>query len=178
MARIVIAGGTDTARAQLSRLLSSSGSAVYRLCASGSELRRTLTECEDGVVLIAGGIPDATVDAIALDFGGSFRFLLIGRPEALEACEAPGVFKLSYPCAGSAVTGAVEMLSQLHYMLIPHRKGADKALVEEAKKLLMRRYGIDEPEAHRRMQKYAMSHGVKMTEYAAELLGQTQGTEG
>ncbi len=178
MARIVIAGSSETARTQLAGSLASSGHAVYRLCASGGELRRTLTECEDGLVLIAGGIPDTTVDALALDFGDNFRFLLIGRPEALGACESPGVFKLGYPCSASAVTGAVEMLSQLHYMTAPHRQGADRTLVEDAKKLLMREYGIDEPEAHRRMQRYAMSHGVKMTDYAAELLERSGGTEG
>ena len=30
----------------------------------------------------------------------------------------------------------------------------------------MDRYGIDEPEAHRRMQRYAMRHNTKMTDYA------------
>ena len=29
---------------------------------------------------------------------------------------------------------------------------------------------IDEPEAHRRMQQYAMRHGIKMTDYAQLLL--------
>ena len=62
------------------------------------------------------------------------------------------------------------MLSQLHDMRRPHRRGHDKTLVEDAKRLLMRRYQIDEPEAHRRMQQYAMRHNMKMTDYAAELL--------
>ena len=44
------------------------------------------------------------------------------------------------------------------------------ALVEDAKRLLMNRYGIDEPEAHRRMQQYAMRHNMKMTDYAMQLL--------
>ena len=166
VARIVIVGISEVSRTQLSRLLASSGHAVYRLCASEGELRRTLTECEDGVVIISGMQPDD----VATDFGGSFHFLLIGRPEALSACEAPQVFKLAYPCSGSAVLGAVEMLSQLHAMRLPRRSGGDKELVEEAKRLLMRREGIDEPTAHRRMQVYAMRHNIKMTDYALQLL--------
>lgn len=166
MPRIVIAGTSEVSRAQLSRLLASSGYAVFRLCASEGELRRTLNECEDGIALMAGIQPDD----IAADFGERFQFLLIGRPEALSACESPRVFKLAYPCPGSAVIGAVEMLSQLHAMRLPHRSGGDKALVEDAKRLLMDRYQIDEPEAHRRMQRYAMAHNVKMTDYAAQLL--------
>ena len=166
MSRIVIASASEASRNQLARLLASSGYAVFRLCASEGELRRTLAECEDGIVLVSGIQPDE----IAADFGILFQFLLIGRPEALEACESPQVFKLTYPCSGSAVIGAVEMLSQLHYMRLPHRSGGDKALVEDAKRLLMRRHGIDEPEAHRHMQQYAMQHGIKMTDYAQLLL--------
>ena len=142
MSRIVIASASEASRNQLARLLASSGYAVFRLCASEGELRRTLTECEDGIVLVSGIQPD---DVVA-DFGDSFQFLLIGRP------------------------GAVEMLTQLHYMRLPRREGRDKALVEDAKRLLMDKYRIDEPEAHRRMQQYAMRHNMKMTDYAAQLL--------
>ena len=166
MSRIVIASASEASRNQLARLLASSGYAVFRLCGSEGELRRALAECEDGIVLVSGIQPDD----IAADFEGRFQFLLIGRPETLNACESPQVFKLAYPCPGSAVIGAVEMLSQLHSMRLPHRQGRDKALVEDAKRLLMQRYDIDEPEAHRRMQRHAMRHGLKMTDYAQLLL--------
>ncbi len=170
MARMIIVGASEASRTQLSRLLASSGYTVYRSCAYSGELRRALTECEDGIVLITGGLPDARPDDIAADFGTLFQFLLIGRPETLEVCESQQIFKLAYPCSGSAVLGAVEMLSQLHHMRLPHRKAEDRTLVEEAKRRLMREYGIDEPEAHRRMQRRAMRLGVKMTDYAALLL--------
>ena len=166
MARIVIASPSEASRTQLNRLLASSGHSVFRVCTSEGELRRILTECEDGIVLISGMQPDD----LSTDFGNCFQFLLIGRPETLNACESPQVFKLPYPCSGSAVLGAVEMLSQLHTMRLPHRQGRDRAVVEDAKRLLMRNYQIDEPEAHRRMQQYAMRHGIKMTDYAAQLL--------
>ena len=166
MARIVIAGTLEASRTQLARLLASSGHAVFRLCASEGELRRTLTECEDGIGICSGMQPGD----ITAEFGNSFQCLLIGRPETLSACESLQVFKLAYPCSGSAVIGAVEMLSQLHYMRLPHRSGEDRQIVEQAKRLLMRTWGIDEPEAHRRMQQYAMRHGVKMTEYALRII--------
>ena len=166
MARIVIAGTSEASRTQLARLLASSGYSIYRSCASGGELRRTLTECEDGIVIFSGMQPDD----VTADFGSSFQFLLIGRPETLSTCESPQVFKLAYPCSGSAVIGAVEMLAQLHYMRLPHRSSEDRQIVEQAKLLLMRTCDIDEPEAHRRMQQYAMRHGIKMTDYAQLLL--------
>ena len=41
----------------------------------------------------------------------------------------------------------------------------------------MRTCGLTEPEAHRRMQQHAMTHGIKMTEYAIQLLKDSEGTE-
>ena len=170
MARIVIVGASEAGRTQLNRLLTSSGYGVFRLCASGGELRRVLNTCEDGIVILAGTVSDCLPDDLIGDFGDCFQFLMIARPEVLTACEEPRLFKLNYPCAGSAVIGAVEMLSQLHTQQLPKRSGEDKALVERAKALLMRACDITEPEAHRRMQQHAMSHGIKMTDYANQLL--------
>lgn len=177
MARIVIAGASEAGRTQLSRLLASSGRGVFRSCASGGELRRALAACEDGIVLLVGSVPGCRPDDLTADFGDSFQFLLVGKSEALSACESPQIFKLAYPCAGSAVLGAVEMLSQLHAMRLPRRSGAERAEVERAKALLMARDGLSEPEAHRRMQQFAMRRNMKMTEYAAQLLRDSEGTE-
>ena len=170
VARIIIASAAEASRAQLSRLLASSGIEVYRLCASGGELRRAMDECEDGVVVVAGVLPDCRPDDLIWDFESCYQILLIGRPEVLSSCESPDIFRLALPSSGSVILGAVEMLSQLHGMRLPKRTGEDKALVDEAKRLLMREQGISEPEAHRQMQKYAMRQSIKMTEYAAQLL--------
>ena len=170
MARIIIVSTSEKSRLQLSGLLASSGYGVFRVCASASELRRTLTACEDGIVIVAGSVPECSPDDLVGDFGDGFHVLLVGRPDALNACESPRVFKLAYPCAGSAVIGAVEMLSQLHAMGLPRRAGEDRALIDRAKLILMRRQGISEPEAHRQMQLYAMRHSMRMTDYARALL--------
>ena len=177
MTRIVIVGPSETSRAQLSRILALSGYPVYRACATNGELRRTLSQCDDGLIVIAGGVPDGRPDDIAADYGDIFQILMIARPESLLSCESREVFKLSYPCPIHAVTGAVEMLAQLHEMRLPRRAGGEKDLVERAKRRLMRDLGIDEAEAHRRMQRYAMRHNMKMTDYAAMLLHDSEGTE-
>ena len=170
MARIVLASASESGRAQLGRLLASSGFTVFRACASGGELRRALNACGDGVVLLAGSVPGCLPDELAADFGESFQLLLIGRPEVLAGCEAERVFKLAYPCAGSAVVAAVEMLAQLHSMHLPHRGGGEKALVEQAKALLMKKRGLSEPEAHRRLQQTAMARGLRLADLARQVV--------
>ena len=42
--------------------------------------------------------------------------------------------------------------------------------MERAKAILIKQLQITEPEAHHLLQKQAMDHGVKMTEYAAKIV--------
>ena len=170
MPRIVIASASEKSREQLSRLLASSGFSVFRCCGSGSELRRTINECEDGIVVVMGALPDCDMDELQWDWGARVQILLIGKPALLEKCESPEVFRLSLPVNAQALVGAVEMLAQLHQMRLPKRTGTEKQTVDRAKRLLMRRHGVTEPEAHRALQQYAMRHGMKMADYAAEIV--------
>ncbi len=177
MARIVVASAAEESREKLSQLLASSGFAVFRCCASGSELRRTINECEDGVVVLMGLLPGCKPDELQWDYGDRIQILLIAKPLVLESCEAPEIFRLPLPLSSQALVGAVQMLSQLHQMRLPRRAGTEKEMVERAKRLLMKQHGITEPEAHRTLQQYAMNHGVRMADYAAQILKSSKGTE-
>ena len=174
MARIVIASAADAAREHLSQLLISSGFSIFRCCAAGSELRRTLNECEDGVVILMGPLPGCKPDELQWDYSERIQILLIAKQPVLENIESPEIFKLAMPSSGQAVIGAVEMLSQLHRMKLPRRTGESKDVVERAKAVLMKQKGLSEPEAHRTMQQYAMNHGIKMAEFAARILDAEQ----
>ena len=170
MARIVIAGRTAQSREQMASLLSSSGYPVYRLCSGAGELRRVLNDCDDGLLILAGQLPDCSADELFWDYGSQVQILLIARPPVLEACEEAGVFRLALPTSQQAVLGAVEMLTQLHRMCLPRRSADEKQLVEEAKALLMRRDGLTEPQAHRMLQQAAMSRGLRMADCAAQII--------
>lgn len=170
MARIIIAGSTEQSREQLSRLLASSGHPVFRICSNVGELRRVLNETEDGLLILAGRMADCRPDDLVWDYGDRVHILLIAREPVLEECESPEIFRLALPVSGQMVIGSVEMLTQMHRMRMPKRTGADKQIVEQAKELLMRRHGISEAEAHRTLQRFAMDHGMKMTEYAEKII--------
>ncbi len=175
MARIVIAGSSGQSRAQMASLLSSSGHAVFRVCASEGELRRALNDGEDGLLILAGQMQDCGVDELFWDYGERVHFLLIARPPELEKCEEAGVFRLALPTSRQAVLGAVEMLSQLHGMRLPKRAADEKRAVEDAKRLLMQRRGLTEPQAHRALQQYAMDHGLRMADCAARIVREDGG---
>jgi len=158
----------------MTRLLASSGFSVFRVCASGSILRRTISESEDCIVIMMGQLPDCKADELVWDYGDRVQILLIARPEVLDDCESREIFKLAIPTSGRSITGALEMLNQLHAMRAPKRMGAERQVVEQAKEILMRQRGLTEPEAHHLLQKYAMDHGMKMSDYAADIVRQTK----
>lgn len=170
MARIVISGASEQSRSQMARLLSSSGYPVYRLCAGSGELRRALNDCDDGLLILAGALPDTGTDELYWDYGQQVYILLVARPPVLEACEEEGVFRLALPTSQQAVLGAVEMLTQLHRMRLPKRSADDRDLIEQAKAILMRREGLTEPQAHRTMQQWAMNRGRRMADIALNII--------
>jgi len=172
--RTIIAAASEASREQMSRLLSSSGYTVYRICASESSLRRALMESEDSILVFVGLLQDCKPDDLIWDYGDRIQILWIAKPAILEDCESREIFRLPLPTSGQTIIGALEMLLQLHRQKMPHRTGQDRELVEQAKAKLMKQLQITEPEAHHLLQKQAMDHGVKMTEYAAKVLKSDQ----
>ncbi len=175
MTRTIIAATSDASRDQMSRLLSSSGYAVYRCCASESSLRRALMESEDSILVFVGLLPDCKPDDLIWDYGDRVQILWIAKPAILEDCESREIFRLPLPTSGQMIIGALEMLLQLHRRNMPRRTGQDRELVEKAKAILMKQMQLTEPEAHHLLQKQAMDHGVKMTEYAAKIIRESGG---
>ena len=174
MARIVVVSQSEDSRSKLVKLLASSGLQVFRSCSSGSELRRALSESEDCVVVMIGFTPDCKPDELMWDYKDSIQILLIAKQAVLDNIESPDIFRLAMPASGQAVIGAVEMLSQLHRMKLPHRTGESKDIVDRAKAVLMKQKGLTEPEAHRAMQQYAMNHGMKMADFAMRILEKSE----
>ncbi len=150
---------------------------VYRVCTNAAELRRVLNESEDGLLVLAGQMPGCSADELFWDYGEHVQILLIASPPVLEACEEAGIFRLALPTSQQAVLGAVEMLTQLHQMRLPKRAADDRQLVEQAKRLLMKRENLTEPQAHRSLQQFAMNHGMRMADYAAQIIKLSKGTD-
>ena len=67
---------------------------------------------------------------------------------------------------------ALEERVAAHDARMPRRNEADREIVERAKQKLMREHSLTEAEAHRKMQKQSMQHGIKMADCARILLGE------
>ena len=176
LARIIVASTAEESREKVAGLLAASGFSVFRCCGGASDLRRAVSDFQDGIVIILGKLPGLNPEELLWDWGGRIQILFIARPQVLASCESPEIFRLPSPVSSQEITGAVQILEQLHQMHLPKRTGTEKETVEKAKQLLMQREGMTETQAHRHMQRYAMDHGIRMADYAALIL-HTSGEE-
>lgn len=170
MVKIIVAFATDEKCARYAAVLEEAGYPVFRRCKSASEVKRTINQCGDGVLVASCRLPDSTIDSLAWDLGKQVVILATGRPEQLDLCEHPDVFRLAAPCSKGELTSAVNMLVQMHQMRLPRRSNDEKQLIAHAKEYLMANSAMTEPEAHHHLQKGAMDNGLKLADYAAKLL--------
>ena len=69
MVKIIVAFASDEKCMQYSSVLEEAGIPVFRKCTSASEVKRTLNQCGDGIIIASCRLPDSTIDALAWDLG-------------------------------------------------------------------------------------------------------------
>lgn len=170
MAKIIVAFAEEQQRERIAGALEEAGMPVFRRCSSGAEVVRAMHILQDGVLICAARLPDCTADELAQDLDALALMLIIGRREVLALCETRNAFKLAFPITRDALASAVRMLLQLHDMRMPRRSENERAIICQAKQLLMDSHGMDEAQAHHALQRISMKHGIKMVESARRLL--------
>lgn len=170
MVKIIVAFPSDEQCTLFSSTLEDAGFEVFRQCTSGSAVKRAINECRDGVVICSARLPDCTADALAWDLHDRATLLVTGRPQQLELCEYPQLFRLPSPFSRGELTSAVSMLLQFYQMKLPKRTDEEKQLIARAKQKLIQRENMTEPEAHHALQQLAMNRGLRMVEVARTIL--------
>ena len=170
MVKILVAFPTQTRCDRFKAALEEAGYSVFRCCTSAAEVKRSINQCGEGVVISAFRLPDSTAVDMAEDLQGQASVLVMGKPDELANCDYPGIFRLPVPCARGELASAVSILMQMIKMRRPRRSFEERQLVEAAKQLLMTKANLSEPEAHHALQKGAMDRGMKLTDYATWVL--------
>ncbi|MDD5897240.1 MAG: ANTAR domain-containing protein [Clostridia bacterium] len=170
MVKIIVAFSSGDQCALFASLLEEAGFAIYRQCTSGSEVRRAINQCHDGIVVCSTRLPDCTADELAWDLQDRAMMLVVGRPQQLELCEYPQLFRLSSPFSKGELTSALNMLTQFYQMKLPRRSPQEKQLIASAKEKLMQLEDMTEPEAHHVLQQLSMAKGIRLADAARSLL--------
>jgi AmiR/NasT family two-component response regulator len=150
-------------------LLSRHGYTVVAACTTGAAAINALEELEDGIVVCGYKYPDMTYMQLREYMPQYFDMLLISSPAKISECMENDIVCLVMPLKVNDLINTIEMMEQTIYRRrkklksVPKtRNEEDKAVIEEAKKVLMEKNNMTEPEAHRYIQKTSMDTGNTM----------------
>ena len=170
----------------LPSLLPASGYDPVVTAVSVSAARQLYTEREYDLVILNAPLPDDPGTRFAIDLcrSGETIVLMLVRAELHEQIrdrvQDHGVFLLSKPVSRQTFTLALSWMAAARERLRKTRKKAvsieekmeEIRLVNRAKWFLITEHHMEEPEAHRYIEKQAMDRGLTRREVALEVLGE------
>lgn len=182
MIRTIIALNDEAQAQSMTQALVHRGITVRYRCQSGAEVLRAVKEMGGGVIICSFKLRDMTAKELADRLAGQALILVLAKGNTLALCDHDDLFTLAVPVRPSELIGAVNMLLQMDAMRaaaqrIPKRSTSAQETINKAKKLLMRRHNMTEPEAHHYLQQHSMRAGVRMEDIAHDLLNSNASNE-
>ena len=180
---LVVSHGEKLNRA-LESLLPKAVFSPVRFAESVSEAKRILAEQDYDLAIVNSPLPDGPGIDLAVDLCEAKPTIaaLLVRAELHDEIYAKvmrhGVFTLPKPLSKSSVTQALQWMatarerqrSMQRKSLSMEEKMAEIRLVNRAKWLLIERRGMDEPQAHRYLEKQAMDRCATKRDVAEAIL--------
>ena len=182
--RVAVVADTTGAAGEIARGLRDSGYAVRSFSLATVRAHDRVRDLHPGVVLLRTSTRSfslASAFARIAANGGPALVLLTpaGSQQAVKLALAIGAFvHLVEPVPAQALTAAVRLaaaraedMRQLKRRLIGIRESLqDRKVLDRAKAVLMRRFGLSEEEAHRMLQRESRNRNRKLTETAWHVL--------
>ena len=158
-------------------LLVRSGFEVHAVCTTGAQAISVANELDGGIVICGYRMPDMHCIEINNYLPVGFEMLLIASAARLAELDGSGIMSVSMPLKARELVGTLQMMAQ-RYMQRKRRERQnpkmlsekERAVIEEAKLILMKRNRMTEEEAHRYIQKNSMDSGVNLLEMAEMII--------
>ena len=177
MAGVVVLFGKVQEAAAVKDLLIRRGYDVSAACTLGAQALSALDDLDRGIVVCGYRYADMIYSALWAQLPEGFRMLLIAGGGVIEEGVEEDVITLPMPLKVEDLTATLDMMlstmerqRKIRKAGKTRREESDKALLDEAKSVLMGRNHMSEQEAHRYMQKSCMESGRGMTETAKIIL--------
>ena len=181
---VLIVSATENLNTALTALLPESKYAPVHIMSSISAAKRTFSQQAYDYVIINSPLPDDIGTRFAIDTchsGGTVVLLLVRvelHADIYDKVAGHGVFTLPKPTSRQTIitalswmTSARERLRQAEKKTLSiEEKMEEIRIVNRAKWLLIRETKMDEPNAHRYIEKQAMDRCVSKREIALEII--------
>ena len=181
---VLVVSASENFNAALSALLPAFRYDPVRYVSSVNAAKRVLSEKEFDFLIINAPLPDEAGTDLAIDFSGngSGIALLIVRSDMLDGIRGKvtvnGVFTLGKPLSTEMFTTALSWMASARERLRNSEKKTlsfeekmrEIRLVNRAKWLLITELKMEEPQAHRYIEKQAMDRSITRAEVAEEII--------
>ncbi len=158
-------------------ILNRNGMDVAEVCTTGAQALQCADIMEEGIVISGYRMKDMIYAELRECLPDTFEMLLIASPDKWSNGLAEGVVGLSMPLKVYDLLNSIEMMCQgirrrrkKRREAAKNRSPEQRAVIAEAKALLMERNHMTEDEAHRYLQKSSMDSGTNMLETAQMVL--------
>lgn len=148
---------------------------VASVCVLGSQALLAAQELESGIIICGHKYPDMIYTDLRDELPAAFEMLLVAPAGIITEKEDTNIVTVMMPVKAGALVATLGMMvsereSRRKKKGPVVRSDKEKAIINEAKALLMDRNNMTESEAHRYMQKLSMGNGTGLTETAQMIL--------
>ena len=177
MANIIVVFPKIEDAKNIRNLLVRYGFSVSAVCTTGAQAISTADGLDDGIVVCGYRFPDMIYADLHADLPSHFEMLLVASQKYLSECSNQDIVTVSMPIKVHDLIDTLQMMDAAIARRRRKRKSVPKgrsdeerALITQAKELLMERNNMTEEEAHRYIQKCSMDSGTNMVETAQMVL--------
>ena len=179
MEQVIVAFESSQTAERIRDILESGATASCVLCRTADQVRRAVHKLHITAVVCGFKLADQGAEALFRDLPPTCAMLVVASQDRLDLIENSDIFCLPSPVARGDLLASVRLLLQvgrrLEKMTRPRRSEEEKAVVEQAKAVLMASRGISEEEAHRHLQKRSMDSGSRLLDTARQVLSEDCG---
>ena len=163
--------------ANIRNLLVRYGMTVSGVCTTGAQAMNHADALDEGIVVCGYKLKDMMYTELREYLPENFEMLLVASGRALSAVEGSGVLAVAMPLSAYDLVGTLSMMQRersrrrkKEKQKPKPRSKEERAVIENAKALLMERNHMTESEAHRYIQKCSMDSGTNLVETAQMIL--------
>lgn len=173
MANIIVAFSKPEDAKSIKNILMRNGFPVIAVCTSGAQVLSQLDDLNSVIIVCGYRLTDMLYSELHDCMSPEFSMLMISSPSKWSAGTPEQVVCLPMPLKVHDLVGTLEMIVQAQArrrkklrQQPKQRDEKERAIINQAKALLMERNNMTEEEAHRYIQKCSMDSGTNMLETA------------
>ena len=173
MANIIVAFSKPEDAKSIKNILMRNGFPVIAVCTSGAQVLSQLDDLNSGIIVCGYRLTDMLYSELHDCMSPEFSMLMISSPNKWSSGTPEQVVCLPMPLKVHDLIGTLEMIVQAQArrrkklrQQPKQRDEKERAIINQAKALLMERNNMTEEEAHRYIQKCSMDSGTNMLETA------------